>query len=147
MRRQIDRIVGDAFSRESRDRRRVEWAPVTRVHDAIDELVLTFELPGVALSDVEITAKNEVLIVRGDRHDTHADHDEPVRLPVAERRVQSFSRWFQLPVGVDDDMIESHFDGEVLTVRVSKHCAPPPPLHVLDDADAVMPGAGTSTDM
>jgi HSP20 family protein len=143
VRREIDRIIGDAFSRESRDRRRVEWAPETRVRDDDDELVLTFELPGISLSDVEIAAKNNVLTVRGERHDSRTDHDESVRHPVVERRVQSFSRWFQLPAGIDDQMIDAHFDGEVLTVRVSKHGTPHLGPMYTTPQDAVMSAAET----
>jgi HSP20 family protein len=123
LRRAIDRIVGDSFSRKSRDRRRTPWVPTMEVHEDDDELSVALELPGVSFADVEISVHNGVLTV--------CERTQPPaagvhRHGVAERRDSSFSRSVQLPSEADEHGIGARFDGDVLIVRVPKHRAASP---------------------
>jgi len=139
MRREIDRLIGDAFSRQSRDRRRVDWAPVAGVHEDDRELTVTLALPGISASDVQISAAHGVLTIRGEKHDARPGHGQSACSPVVERRDGSFSQSFPLPRGVDEGWIDARFEGAVLTVRVPKAAARhSPPIPRPDGAMAAV---------
>lgn len=124
LRRTIDRIVGDAFSRRSRDRRRTPWIPTMDVREDDDALSVALELPGVSFADVDIRVHKGVLTV--------CERTQPLegggayRHGVPERRDSSFSQSVQLPVEADERGIGAHFDGDVLIVRVPKRQAGKP---------------------
>jgi HSP20 family protein len=120
LRRAIDRIIGDSFSRKSRDRRRTPWIPTMEVHEDDDELSVALELPGVSFADVDISVHNGVLTVC---ERTQPPVGAAYRHGVPERRDSSFSQSVQLPMEADEGGIGARFDGDVLIVRVPKHRA------------------------
>jgi HSP20 family protein len=89
-------------------------------------LKLEFELPGVRPENVEVTAENGVLTVRGEKHAERKEGDQRGRYHVVERSWGTFQRSFQLPAGIDEDRIEASFDQGVLTVRIPKAALPQP---------------------
>jgi len=121
LRREIDRLFEDAFGREGG---RNFWSPVTDVREDAKSLSFEFELPGLSPEQVEITADNGVLTVRGEK-DEHRVEGEG-RQHIAERTYGSFTRSFQLPQGVDEERIEASFANGVLTVTVPKAALPQP---------------------
>jgi HSP20 family molecular chaperone IbpA len=118
LRRQIDRIVGDAFSRKPRDRRRTPWVPAMAVHDGEDELSLSLELPGISFADVDIQVHDRVLTVC--ERTQPATGTPPVRHGVPERRDILFSQSVPLPPDADAREISAQFAGDVLVVRVPR---------------------------
>ena len=121
LRREIDRLFEDAFGREGG---RNFWSPVTDVREDERSLSFEFELPGLSPEQVEITADNGVLTVRGEKDERRVEGEG--RQHIAERTYGSFTRSFQLPQGVDDDRIEASFANGVLTVTVPKAALPQP---------------------
>jgi HSP20 family protein len=123
LRRAIDRIVGDSFSRKSRDRRRTPWIPIIEVREDDNELSVALKLPGVSFADVEISVQNGVLSVC---ERTQPPVGAAYRRGVPERRDSSFSQSVQLPMEADENGIGARFDGDVLIVRVPKRRAAGP---------------------
>jgi HSP20 family protein len=121
LRREIDRLFEDAFGREAG---RSTWAPVADVREDAKSLTFEFELPGLSPEQVEITADNGVLTVRGQKEEHRVEGEG--RHHIAERTFGSFTRSFQLPQGVDEDRIEASFAHGVLTVTVPKSALPQP---------------------
>ena len=108
LRREIDRIVGDAFTRQPHDRRRPSPAPSMEMRETDRELTLTVEVPDAGLAAIDIGVHDGVLTVCE-------------RIPAAaERRESSFQHSVQLPKDADEQGIVSHVDGGVLTVRIPK---------------------------
>jgi len=124
LRREIDRLFEDTFGREGLSAS--GWVPAVDVREDNDEVALTFELPGVSPSDVEITADNGVLTVRGHKEQSRKEGDENSRFHVIERAYGEFSRSFQLPKGLDESKIEANCDNGVLVVRIPKAALPQP---------------------
>lgn len=122
LRREIDRLFEDAFGR---DTARVGWAPAVDIREDNKEIVLEVELPGIKPSDVEVTAENGVLTIRGEKQSTSPESGEG-RYHVVERTYGSFSRSFQLPQGVDEQRIEAEFTDGLLQVRIPKSALPQP---------------------
>jgi HSP20 family protein len=123
LRRDIDRLFEDVLGR---DMTQGGWAPAVDVREDDDALVLELELPGVAPEQVEVTAENGILTVRGEKHSERKEGDEDRRWHLVERSYGAFRRAFQLPKGVDEGQIDASFEHGVLTVRVPKSALPQP---------------------
>jgi HSP20 family protein len=73
------------------------------------EVLLRFDVPGVAPEKIDVTVDNGVLTVSATREEDTAEGDEHV---VRERYVGSFTRRVRLADSLDADKIEaSHSDG------------------------------------
>ena len=116
LRREIDRLFEDAFGGDTSRR---GWAPAVDVREDNKEIALEVELPGIKPSDVEVTAENGILTIRGEKQSTSTEDTEG-RYHVIERTFGSFTRSFQLPNGLDEQKIEADFADGLLTVRIPK---------------------------
>lgn len=98
--------------------------PVEMATDGGDVLI-TLELPGVDVSDVDIEVAEGRLTISGERH----DRSEGTRGKVLVREVRygAFRRTFQLPEGVSADQIEAEADKGLLRVRVKNVTKPVEP--------------------
>jgi len=142
LRREIDRLFEDTFGRESA--RVSGWTPAVDVREDNNEIALEVELPGIKPADVEVTAENGVLTIRGEKQTTTREESEG-RYHVVERSYGSFTRSFQLPQGVDDDRIEAEFQDGLLIVHVPKAALPQPRRIEIRNSGSqpVVQGAGT----
>ena len=124
LRREIDRLFDDAFTGNG-GRGMTNWTPAADVRESQGELMLTFELPGISPENIEITADNGVLTVRGEKREERKEGDEG-QYHLVERSYGSFTRSFQLPKNLDESKIEANFEHGVLTVRIPKAALPQP---------------------
>jgi len=79
------------------------------------EVVLRFDVPGVAPEKLEVTVDKGVLTVSATRDEERAEGDSPV---VRERLFGSFTRRVRLSDTLDADGIEASHDGGVLELRI-----------------------------
>ena len=94
------------------------WLPAVDVWETDNELVLSFDLPGIPEDKIAVELDDNVLTVSGERERTKEHSNE--RFYRFERRHGTFSRSVTLPAGVTDaDISANHKDG-VLEVRVPK---------------------------
>jgi HSP20 family protein len=117
-RREIDRIVGDAFTRKPHDRRRPAPTPTMEMRETDRELTLMLELPDATLADIDIAVHDGVLTISERMQPAAAEHDQLHR--VAKRRPSAFQQSVQLPKDAEILGIASRLDGSVLTVRIPK---------------------------
>jgi HSP20 family protein len=94
------------------------WLPPVDVWETEDELVLSFDLPGIPEDKISVEVDENVLVVSGERERTGETSDD--RFYRFERRFGTFSRSVALPQGVDDGSIKADFKDGVLEVRVPK---------------------------
>jgi HSP20 family protein len=120
LRREIDRLFDDAFTRDG-----MSWTPAVDIKETEGELRVELELPGLKPQDVEITAENGVLTIRGEKRSERKEDDQS-RYHVVERTYGSFMRTFQLPQGIDEDQIGAEFDNGILSLRIPKTALPQP---------------------
>ena len=120
LRREIDRLFDDTFARDGNS-----FTPAADIKENDTEIRLELELAGMRPEDVEITAENGVLTVRGEKRIARKEGDEN-RYQVVERVYGTFQRSFQLPQGVDADQIKAEFDNGVLTLHIPKAALPQP---------------------
>jgi HSP20 family protein len=94
------------------------WLPSVDVWETEDELVLSFDLPGIPEDDIAVELEDNVLTVSGERERTSEHSSE--RFYRFERRYGTFSRSVTLPPGVKEDSIKADYKDGVLEVRVPK---------------------------
>jgi HSP20 family protein len=78
-----------------------------------DSAIVTAELPGVNLDDIDISVENDILTLRGDRQ---RDEVEGARYHRRERRQGSFVRTFRVPFRVDAEQVEATFKNGILSI-------------------------------
>lgn len=120
LRREIDRLFDDTFARNSGS-----FTPAVDIKENDKEIRLELELPGMKPEDVEITAENGVLTVRGEKQEERKEGEDN-RYQVIERVYGTFLRTFQLPQGVDEDQIKAEFNNGVLSLHIPKAALPQP---------------------
>ncbi len=123
LRREIDRLFEDTFGRGDG---MTAWSPAVDVRETDQELRIDVELPGIRPDEVEITAENGILSIRGEKQMERKEDDKEGRFHVVERSYGTFSRSFQLPQGLDETKIEADYDSGMLTVHIPKAALPQP---------------------
>ncbi len=96
------------------------WLPAVNVEETADELILTAELPGMKVDDVNIEMENNVLTISGEKAEQRTEGSEERRYHLWERAYGSFQRSFTLPRTVKADDIRAHFEDGVLEVHMPK---------------------------
>lgn len=99
----------------------VFWAPAFDIVENSDALILTADLPGMTVDQVDIEFENNVLTVSGNRERPELANGD--RRMHSERPWGRFQRTFSLPRTVDPDGITAQFDNGVLTVHLPKVAA------------------------
>jgi HSP20 family protein len=94
------------------------WAPALDITERKDAYLVTVELPGVGIDDLEITFQDGLLTVQGERHDAHDSSEEKVHR--VERRYGRFLRSITVPSHVMADAIEASTQDGVLEILVPK---------------------------
>ena len=89
--------------------------PDVRIEDYVEDstYVLRAEVPGVdPEKDLEVEVENDLLVVRGERHEQQQDKDHQ------EFHYGSFERAVYLPKGAEVDRLAATYEDGVLEVRV-----------------------------
>lgn len=111
LRREMNRLLSDWPTR-------ARWGaaagyPAINVWTNEDSAVVTAELPGIVLDDIDITVEDDVLTLRGHRQ---PDEAEGVTYHRQERRYGTFLRTFRLPFRMDAGKVEATFAKGVLNL-------------------------------
>ena len=120
LRREIDRLFEDAFTRDGQS-----WTPAVDIKETENELTVELELPGLKPENVEITAENGLLTIRGEKRSERKEKEQS-RYHLVERTYGSFMRTFQLPQGIDEEQIAAEYDNGILSLRIPKAALPQP---------------------
>jgi len=106
-----------------------EWRPAVDMVRQDGELVITAEVPGIKVEDLDIEIEDNVLHIKGERSYEKKVEEEDRYL--SERFFGTFSRDILLPDGIDSEQLEASFKDGVVTIRV------PVPEEVLPKAHKV----------
>lgn len=107
----------EQVSRAFRAVRAPKRYPPLNVYEDGDGLTVVAELPGVAASDVAVTAAADVLTIRGGRKRPEEKDREYHR---RERRFGDFERSISLPAGLDVGGVNAELRNGLLVVRLPK---------------------------
>ena len=94
------------------------WTPAIDVRELSDAYRVDVELPAVAPEDVEVSCKDGLLTISGERKYERENDDE--RVHRSERLYGRFARSLRLPNDADQDAIEATATHGVVTISVAK---------------------------
>ncbi|MGB0498436.1 MAG: Hsp20/alpha crystallin family protein [Rubricella sp.] len=92
--------------------------PAVNVWQGDDAVALTAELPGIDPSDIDISVKDNVLTISGERK--APEMPEAARWHRNERRYGRFTRAIRLPFAASDDKVEARLTNGVLRIVVGR---------------------------
>jgi HSP20 family protein len=116
--REIDQLFGDAYATETDGNKIVAWTPSVDVHEEQDRYTVRADLPGVTPKDIEVTAADGVLTIRGSRQIEKRDNQKGYER--LERLSGDFLRRFSLPENAHADDIKAKHHNGVLEVVIPK---------------------------
>lgn len=111
-----EQLYADALGRTFMPERTIHTLPLD-IRQSDDAFDIEASVPGVKPEDVEITFEDNVLTIRGTRHEDEVMRGTYVR---RERNLQSVYRQVGLPTEVNADEIMATFDKGVLTITVPR---------------------------
>lgn len=125
-RKEFDTLVDTFFPAKWADLPKSELAPLPAgiLRPSIDikendkAITLTAELPGLEEKEVDVSVREGMLTIKGEKKMEKTRDDEDVH--IMERRYGSFVRSVSLPDRVDAEAITAGFDKGVLTVTMPK---------------------------
>ena len=95
-----------------------EWQPAVDIRENENGYIFDIELPSVAPEDVNVSVKDGVLTVSGER--SVESSDESGRVHRTERRYGRFARSFRLPENADESAIDATSKHGVISIGVAK---------------------------
>jgi HSP20 family protein len=94
------------------------WMPALDISERKDAYLITVELPGVALDDLQIAMEDRLLTIQGERVFAHDSSEQQFHR--IERRYGTFRRSITLPAHVVADAVQATVDDGVLQILVPK---------------------------
>ena len=95
-----------------------EWAPAFDISENDKEYIVSAELPGIEIKDVDITISDGILSVKGEKK--HETEDKGKDYHRIERRYGSFHRSFRIPGRVESDKVDASYKDGILKVLLPK---------------------------
>jgi HSP20 family protein len=111
--RQLDRALGEVANGAT-----VSLIPHVDVREEAERFVVAADLPGVEGKDIEITAEQGVLAIKGERRSEQKSSKDGYES--VERATGSFLRRFTLPESVDAEAIKATHANGVLEISIPK---------------------------
>lgn len=118
MNRFFERPFDDVFSPSSLTET-IGWMPAMDIVETPKELMLSAELPGMALKNIDVSVDAGILTIRGEKADERKSAGAD-KVHLYERSFGSFERAFVLPTTVDSGKITAEFTNGVLKVHLPK---------------------------
>jgi len=109
----VDNFFGDEAETTVYD-----FEPAIDIQEKDDRFEIAAELPGLEKDDIDISLKNDVLLLSGEKEQKKEEKEgDSYR---SERVFGKFQRSFRLPEMVEEDEIEAEFDNGILTINLPK---------------------------
>jgi HSP20 family protein len=115
--RQLQSQMNRMFESDGRSEGRGSWPPVN-MWLGDDSVVVTAEMPGVGTDDIDLTVRENTLIIAGKR--TPPTEDESAAWHRHERPWGEYSRSIRLPLRVDPDKVQARAKDGVLEVEMGR---------------------------
>jgi len=114
--RAFDRLLRNWMSPASLSE--FDWNPSVDIAETEDSIVVTAEVPGVSMDDIDVSVDENQLVISGEKK--QEDEQKEKSFYRMERSYGSFKRIFTLPRSADINKVSAvHSDG-VLTVTIPK---------------------------
>lgn len=94
------------------------WTPPVDITESENSISVKAELPGLEPKDIEVEAKGDLLILKGQKKMEEERKEE--KFYCQERFSGSFQRAFRLPSEVQPDKVDAVFKNGILTINIPK---------------------------
>lgn len=94
------------------------WAPAVDMMERDDEIVLRADLPGLEQKDIEVTVRDGMITIQGERKEEREEKEKGYYY--TERSFGAFARTLPLPSGIEEDKVKASFKSGVLEVHLPK---------------------------
>lgn len=91
------------------------WTPATDTIETDNEFVFMMDLPGVKLSNIDVSLHNGTIVVSGESPDSTVG-----KVVKRERRLGQFKRTVNLPDDADESTLAATMQSGVLSLTVSR---------------------------
>ena len=117
---EMGRVFGDLLgsTENGTDVDDTPWMPTVDISETENGFEIRAELPGVSENDVNISVTDNLLTIKGEKH--QEAETEGKNYHRVERRYGSFQRSFTLPRHIETDGIKAKFTDGVLTLEIPK---------------------------
>ena len=113
---EMSRLMNGLF--EGNGRSTQSWVPPVDVYETADELVYSFDLPGIPESAVDVELHDDTLTVTARREQSEERAQDGFYR--VERRFGTFTRTLGVPQGISPEAVKADLKDGVLEVRVPK---------------------------
>ncbi len=97
------------------------WMPAADLRETDDHYIVELDIPGMKKEELDITAIDNVLTVKGERQSEHKEgEDEERGYRRYERQYGRFERSFEIPGGFDAENVEAQYEEGVLRIKLPK---------------------------
>lgn len=116
--RDMERMTGRPSGSKDDEFTGGDWTPAVDIREEEDRYLVHADIPGVAPKDIEVSAENGMLTIKGER--THESTVEEKGYKRIERSSGSFFRRFSLPEDADAEKITATSKDGVLELEIPK---------------------------
>lgn len=113
----FDRFFND-FYPLSMLKEKDELNPAFDIVENEKEYVVSAELPGMEVKDIDVTLSDGILTVKGEKRQEHEDKGEDYHR--IERRYGSFHRSFRMPGKIKMDGVDANYKDGILSLTLPK---------------------------
>jgi HSP20 family protein len=110
----IDRFFGNRFDSLLGDFPVMNQSAIADIRENDKAYVLSIEVPGIPMEDIDISVSGNLLSVRAERKEEEGDKK------MFRRQYRSIQQSFSLPTTVDSDKVEAQLDCGILEVMLPK---------------------------
>lgn len=118
LQREMNCLFDNFFGRGGLELPVTGFAPSVDVTETEEDLVVKADLPGLTEKDIEVSLADGFLVLQGEKREEKEENRSGVYR--IERSYGAFHRRVPLPVEIEADKVEAHFDKGVLTVKLPK---------------------------
>jgi len=117
-RREIDELFTRSSDESLAANSTASWSPSVDLQEESDHFVLRADVPGVALKNIEVSAEDGTLTIRGER--LAREHVRSDGFEHIERAAGRFLRRFTLPDSARSEAIKARYVDGVLEIEIPK---------------------------
>jgi len=121
-RKSLDSVLDDMFNDfmipTATRRPTREFNPRVNIKESENEVLFTFEVPGIDKNNIKVKIKDNVLTVSGERKIEIDENKE--RFVRREVRSGAFERAFNLPETIDVDKVKADYEHGLLHISLAK---------------------------
>lgn len=118
---EMNRLMSEVFERPLLRARALAWRPATDVYETGDALVIRLAVPGARPEDLEVTAEQNVVTIRG-RYGYRLSEDEANQATWYRREIATgeFAESITLPVPVKVEEAKATVENGIVTLSFPK---------------------------